>query len=411
MTRHRASKSLPPESQGAWQQRVDPSLLADVRTSVLAEAGPLTQIRVANAVRNSGRLLGAAGSLAAMEQINAELSGLGPLQQLLTDQSITDIFVNGPASIWVDRGSGPVPVNVTFDSEDSVRALAVRLTSLGGRRLDDSSPCVDVKIDPGYRVHAVLPPISPTGTILSIRIRRQKVFTLREFRDAGGLHPEMERMLRGIVAARRSFLISGATGAGKTTLLSTLLGLCSETERLVLIEDAAELAPEHCHCLTLEARHSNAEGRGTVELAELVKQALRMNPSRLIVGECRGSEVRELLMALNTGHSGGGGTIHANSASDVPARLAALGVLSGMAPEATAVQAASALDVVIHVERLSGVRTVSELGVVSLNGQKLEVIPALTVRAQPDGELSACRERGWEALAKLISSEQGMEWP
>ena len=185
--------------------------------------------------------------------------------------------------------------------------------------------------------------------------------------------------MTAVVERRLNFLISGATGAGKTTLLSTLLGLCPATDRLVLIEDAAELEPEHPHVVTLEARHENAEGAGAVDLAELVRQALRMNPGRLVVGECRGSEVRELLMAMNTGHSGGGGTIHANSAADVPARLAALGALAAMSPESVFLQAASALDVVIHLTRWKGRRVVAEIAVVELRHGRLDVVAAVAL--------------------------------
>lgn len=356
---------------------LDLTLLETVRQNVLAHAGPLTDQRVAAAVRDSGRLLGTAGSLQAMDRIGAELNGLGPLQRLVLDPAVTDIFVNGPKSVWLDRGYGPEPADVAFDGEAAVRALAVRLTSVGGRRLDDSSPCVDVKIEPGYRVHAVLPPISPLGTIISIRVRRKRALTVDGLVQANALHPEFERLLRAVISQRLSFLISGATGAGKTTLLSALLGLCEPRERLVLIEDAAELEPEHGHFLTLEARHSNAEGAGTIGLDELVRQALRMNPGRLIVGECRGSEVRELLMALNTGHTGGCGTIHANSAEDVPARLAALGVLAGMSQDAIALQASSALDVVVHVRRVGSRRVVSEIAVMTLTKGVLVAVPAL----------------------------------
>lgn len=372
-------------TEAAW---VDQELLESVRQTVLAESGPVTDLRVAAAVRESGRLLGAAGSLLAMDRIGAELHGLGPLQQLTLDPQVTDIFVNAPRSVWLDRGAGPEAVDVCFDNESSLRALATRLIAAGGRRLDDQCPCVDVKIAPGYRVHAVLPPISSTGTLLSIRIKRQQVFTLAELEASGCVHPLVGVVLQGIIDRRLSFLISGATGAGKTTLLSTLLGLCHASERLVLIEDAAELSPDHSHVVTLEARHANAEGAGTVDLQELVRQALRMNPGRLIVGECRGLEVRELLMALNTGHTGGAGTIHANSAADVPARLAALGVLAGMTTEAVALQSASALDAVIHLDRTAHGRMVTEIGLVTLCEGQLSVVPALHVNT-PSGAVTA----------------------
>ncbi|WP_418202292.1 TadA family conjugal transfer-associated ATPase [Arthrobacter dokdonensis] len=386
MTRHAARRPfdaarLPdPRAAGMVPAVLDPALLESVRETVLGDSGPITELRVAAAVRGTGRLLGAAGSLVAMDRISAELNGLGPLQPLALDPSVTDIFVNAPDSVWLDRGAGPEPVDVAFDDESALRALAIRLIATGGRRLDDSSPCVDVRIAPGYRIHAVLPPVSSSGTLLSIRIGRRRSFTLAELQAAGCVHPVLAAVLRRIIGSRLGFLVSGATGAGKTTLLSTLLGLCLPGERLVLVEDAAELQPDHPHVLTLEARHANAEGAGSIDLQELVRQALRMNPGRLIVGECRGAEVRELLMALNTGHSGGGGTIHANSAADVPARLAGLGVLAGMSTEAVALQASSALDVVVHVDRGANGRFVSQIGVVALRGGRLAVMAALTVR-------------------------------
>nr|WP_324290614.1 TadA family conjugal transfer-associated ATPase [Arthrobacter sp. H14-L1] len=411
-------------SQLPHLRAVDETLLDTVRRAVLSEAGPVTSLRVAAAVRDSGRLLGTAGSLAAVESINAELSGLGPLQPLLKDPKITDIFVNGPRSVWVDRGQGAEVVDISFTGEEQLRALAVRLIASGGRRLDDGSPCVDVRLDGGFRIHAVLPPISAQGVILSVRIRRAEVFTMDELVFSGFAEPGIAALLRAVIGRRLSFLISGATGTGKTTLLSTLLGICQLRERLVLIEDAAELEPDHPHVLTLEARHANAEGGGAVELTELVRQALRMSPSRLIVGECRGAEVRELLSALNTGHRGGGGTIHANSALDVPARLAALGALAGLSTEAVAIQAASALDVVVHLERHPSGRRVAQIGVATLKAGRLEVAPAVSVKdgsfvgvatgrrsaspADPPGSAAGRDTRrlvygaGWERLLELL---------
>ncbi|MDO5753401.1 TadA family conjugal transfer-associated ATPase [Arthrobacter sp.] len=385
-----------------WDGAVDSQLLEAVRRNVLAQPGPVTELQVAAAVRESGRLLGAAGSLVAMERIAAELNGLGPLQGLVNDPAVTDIFVNAPDSVWQDRGAGPELVPVGFTNEGELRALAVRLVASGGRRLDESSPCVDVRISSGYRVHAVLPPISTTGTLLSIRIKRRTVLTLAQMVEAGSVEPLMGQVMVAVVERRLNFLISGATGAGKTTLLSTLLGLCPAVERLVLIEDAAELEPEHPHVVTLAARHENAEGAGALDLAELVRQALRMNPGRLIVGECRGSEVRELLMAMNTGHSGGGGTIHANSAGDVPARLAALGALAGLSPEAVFLQAASALDVVIHLKRTNGGRVVAEIAAVDLREGRMKVVTALSRHATPEGAIELVQGPAWQALAEKL---------
>ncbi|MCU1530594.1 MAG: TadA family conjugal transfer-associated ATPase, partial [Arthrobacter sp.] len=270
---------------------VDERLLESVRESVIADAGPVTPSRVAAAVQAAGMLLGTEGALAAVDSISAELNGLGPLQTLARDPSVTDIFVNGPESVWLDRGDGLEKAPVVFSGEPQIRALAARLVAAGGRRLDDGSPCVDVRLDGGYRVHAVLPPISTAGTLLSVRIRREAVFSMDELRRNGMFGPLVQDVLERMVERRLSFLISGATGSGKTTLLATLLGLCHPRERLVLIEDASELNPVHPHVVSLESRHGNLEGGGAVDLGELVRQALRMRPDRLIVGECRGAEV------------------------------------------------------------------------------------------------------------------------
>lgn len=378
---------------------VDYGLLESVRESMMADAGAVTPSRVAAAVQATGKLLGTAGSLAAVERISAELNGLGPLQELTRDPAVTDIFVNAPDSVWVDRGRGIERVPVMFDGEAPLRALACRLVAAGGRRLDDGSPCVDVRLAGGYRVHAVLPPVSTSGTLLSVRIRRERVFTMAEMCAGGMFGPLVQMVLERVVERRLSFLVSGATGSGKTTLLSTLLGLCPAEERLVLIEDASELNPVHPHVVALESRHGNLEGGGIVDLGELVRQALRMRPDRLVVGECRGAEVRELLTAMNTGHSGGGGTIHANAAAAVPARLTALGALAGMGPDAVRLQAASALDVVVHVGRTSRGREVLCVGVFSDGPGGLAVVPALVEGGSPGP--------AWPALASRLAIAPG----
>jgi pilus assembly protein CpaF len=374
----------------------------------MTDAAPVTPSRVAAAVQASGRLLGTAGALAAVESISAELNGLGPLQPLTLDAAVTDIFVNGPDSVWLDRGNGLERAPVVFSGEPQIRALAARLVAAGGRRLDDGSPCVDVRLDGGYRVHAVLPPISTAGTLLSVRIRRATVFSMSELRrdgmfgtgTCGGL---VQSVLERMVAGRLSFLISGATGSGKTTLLATLLGLCPPRERLVLIEDAAELNPVHPHVVSLESRHVNLEGGGAVDLGELVRQALRMRPDRLVVGECRGAEVRELLSAMNTGHAGGGGTIHANAAEAVPARLAALGALAGMGPDAVRLQVASAIDAVVHVERTGNGRQVASIGILDAQEQGLVVTAALEVLC---GQVRF--GPAWRQLADRLGLDPGM---
>ncbi|MEZ2388470.1 TadA family conjugal transfer-associated ATPase [bacterium RCC_150] len=384
-------------------QRLDAVLLDTVRESIMADAGPVTPSKVAAAVHATGRLLGTAGALAAAESIRAELNGLGPLQQLARDPAVTDIFVNAPDAVWFDRGRGLERARVHFEGEAQIRALASRLVAAGGRRLDDGSPCVDVRLDGGYRVHAVLPPISTGGTLLSVRIRREEVFSMDELRAGGMFGRPVQEILETMVSQRLSFLISGATGSGKTTLLSTMLGLCDPGERLVLIEDASELNPVHQHVVSLESRHGNLEGGGALDLGELVRQALRMRPDRLIVGECRGAEVRELLIALNTGHTGGGGTIHANTAAAVPARLVALGALAGLSREAVSLQLSTALDAVVHVERASGGRRVAAIGLLADGASGQAVVPAVEIR-----DSVAIAGPAWLDLAARLELDVGL---
>lgn len=350
-------------------KKTDP-LLEHIRDEVLAAGARFEPSLVATAIHASGQVLGISGSLAAAERINAELIGLGPLQKLLADPELTDIFVNSPSSVWVKRRDGLERCAVEFSDESQVRALARRLITSAGSRLDDGQPFVDVRLPGGLRVHAVLPPVSGQGTLLSIRLHRARPFELNELIGSGMISTAAAQLLREAVSARLNLLISGATGSGKTTLLNTVLGLRPEFERLVLIEDTAELKPNHAHVLALQSRAVNLEGKGKVDLSQLVREALRMNPSRLFIGECRGAEIQDFFTALNTGHSGAG-TIHANSAVDVPARLQALGALAGMSSDAVGIQAASAIDVVLHLENTGHGRVLREIGLLSLDNGKL----------------------------------------
>ena len=385
----------------------DSPMVREVRRRMLDDGEPVTAARLAAAVHSSGRLLGAEGALRAVDRVQAELQGLGPLQELALLPGISDILVNGPDRVWVDSGHGLELTGLRFSSDAEVQGLAARLIAAGGRRLDDSNPCVDVQLR-GYRVHAVLRPVSTGSTLLSIRIRRTLTFTLSELQAGGTLDPESAAVLRRIIACRLNFLISGATGTGKTTLLSTLLSLSKPHERLVLVEDAAELDPRHPHVVGLQSRHGNVEGVGTVDQAELVRQALRMRPDRLIVGECRGAEVRELLAAMNTGHDGAGGTIHANSAASVPARLAALGALAGMSSAAVNLQAASALDVVVHLARDTAGRRVAEIAVITASADgRLLAVPALLPLLPPGA--AGRHGEGWAALQRRIGAGQAPE--
>lgn len=284
---------------------------------------------------------------------------LAPLRAHLSDPDVTDVFVNGAHGLFVDRGRGAEHVADWRADEAEVRALAVALIGIGGRHLDDATPCVDVRWEHGARVHAVLPPVACGGTVISIRLPATGIPSLDELAHRGMVDDVMVARLRRLVAERANVLVTGATGSGKTTLLAALLSLVPTGERIVTIEDVAELRIAHPHHVRLEARQANLEGAGAVPLARLVREALRMRPDRLVVGECRGEEVRELLTALNTGHDGGAGTVHASGIRDVPARLEALGALAGLDDHAVARQVVSAIGAIVHVERRSdGIRRV-----------------------------------------------------
>ncbi|RLZ03847.1 secretion system protein E [Kocuria tytonicola] len=376
---------------------LDDAFVAQVRERLLAEGGAVTDTRIARAVRETGRVLGAVGSVRAAQHVKAQLTGLGPLEPLLPVEGLSDVYVNGHENVFVETIEGIRRVASPFTAESQVRALAVRLVTAAGRRLDDGHPCVDVQTATGLRVHAVIPPVSTGGTLLSIRFRAPQRLSLADLVASGSVHPFVADVLTDAVAARVNLMISGATGSGKTTVLSALLSQCPPEQRLVLVEDAAELDPEHPHVVGLQSRQENVEGAGSVDLADLVRQALRMRPDWLVVGECRGAEVRELLTALNTGHSGAG-TVHANSARAVPARLAALGSLAGLGREAVDLQAASALDVVAHVSRTPAGRRLDSVCTLHLDDGVLTTRPALTVTSGQPG-----KGPGWPRLAALLS--------
>lgn len=321
----------------------------------------------------------------------------GPLAPLLTMPGVTDILVNGPDSVWVDRGLGCERTQVRFETADAVRALAVRLASLAGRRLDDAVPTVDARLPDGSRLHAVVPPVADGSAVISIRRMRAVPFTLDDLAAAGMVSAGMVHVLGALVAARATLMVTGATGAGKTTLAATLLGLVDPAERIVVVEESGELAPAHPHVVRLVERRENVEGAGGVGLAQLIREALRMRPDRLVLGECRGAELREVLTAYNTGHRGGLTTMHANSAKDVPARLGALGALAGLTERAVHRFAAAGLDVVVHVERGGSGRRVAEVAVLASTSRGLTVRTAL--HAAPHGDQ---RGPGWEQLCALM---------
>jgi pilus assembly protein CpaF len=336
----------------------DAALVDRVRDRLVGAGGEITPSTVAGAVRaEAGGVISDRDVLAALRSLQREFTGAGALEEHLRDPRTTDVLVTAPDAVWVDHGAGLSRADVCFPDEDAVRRLAQRLALAAGRRLDDASPYVDALLPGGtVRLHAVLPPIAADGTCLSLRVLRPAAHDLAALRGLGMVDDDGWRLLRAVVQARLAFLIAGGTSSGKTTLLSALIGCVPHDERVVCVEDAEELRPAHPHVVRLVARPPNIEGAGAVILRDLLRQALRMRPDRLVVGEVRGAEVCDLLAALNTGHEGGAGTVHANSTQEVPTRLEALAALGGMARAALHSQLAAAVRVVMQVARASGGR-------------------------------------------------------
>lgn len=373
---------------------VTAELLDRVRERLADGAGDPEPARVAAAIRaEAGGVLGDTDLLRALRLLQTELTGAGVLEPLLHDPEVSDVLVTAPDAVWVDRGHGLCRAPVRFADEAAVRRLAQRLALAAGRRLDDAQPWVDGRLAGmeaalgnsfGVRLHAVLSPIAHGGTCLSLRVLRPATQGLAALATAGTVPAEAKALLRRIIRARLAFLVIGGTGAGKTTMLSALLAEVDPAERIICVEDAAELAPPHPHVVRLVARPPNVEAAGEVTVRDLVRQALRMRPDRIVVGEVRGAEVVDLLTALNTGHDGGAGTVHANSPREVPARLEALAALGGMSRSALHSQLAAAIQVVLHVRRdPAGSRTLREIGLITTTEGRVHITPAWTIDSRP----------------------------
>jgi pilus assembly protein CpaF len=292
-----------------------------------------------------------------------QTSGLGILESLLDNSNITDILVNGHKEVWIDQGQGLEKTKLTFLNEESVRSLAQKLALSTGRRLDQSQPYVDAQLTKTIRLHAVLTPIASPGTFISLRIHRPKTMLLTELVINKTLTTPQKNFLTEMIKNKKSFVICGGTGSGKTTLLNSLLSDVGKSQRILIIEDSREINPQHPHVLSLEGRPVNIEGMGLITMKDLIKQSLRMRADRLIIGEVRGAEVIDWLSALNTGHTGSAGTIHANSIHEVITRFECLGLMAGLSKEAIHSQLKTALDYVIHIERnADGKRRVRAIG-------------------------------------------------
>lgn len=359
-------------------ERIHRRLLDDPNFSSVDPGAAADPADLARLVREEAGVISDVEVLAVLRQLRDDATGAGRLERLLLIDGVTDVLVNGPADIWFDRGEGLERAELAFADDREVRQLATRLAAASGSRLDDAQPYVDGRIvrpdGTIVRLHAVLDPPSRGGTLISLRVLRQASTRLDDLIAGGSVPADVAGLLRDMVAARRSFLVVGGTGTGKTTMLSALLAEVTGSERIVCIEDTAELAPPHPHVVGLVTRVANAEGAGRIGMSELLVQALRMRPDRLVVGEIRGAEVVDLLAALNTGHDGGAGTLHANAAAEIPARMEALAALGGLDRTALHSQLAAAVDVALIMKRdHTGARYLGEIA--HLSGNPVTVRP------------------------------------
>jgi pilus assembly protein CpaF len=309
------------------------------------------------------------------EQICADILGFGPIQPLLEDETVSEIMVNGPKHIYVERRGKLEKAGVTFESNDHVMRIIDRIVSPLGRRIDESSPYVDARLPDGSRVNAIIPPLAVSGPTLTIRKFSKKPLTVEDLVKYGSITEEAIQFLQACVLARLNVVVSGGTGSGKTTLLNVLSGFIPDDERIITVENAAELQLRQEHVITLESRPPNIEGRGEVTIRDLVVNCLRMRPDRIVVGECRGGEALDMLQAMNTGHDGSLTTLHANTDRDALSRLETMCLMSGMDLPVRAIreQIAAAVDVIVQQERMrDGSRKI--ISITEIQGMEGDII-------------------------------------
>ena len=388
------SKGTTPQSPSSQTNR-------DTRLLVASGAAPAEVIR-----RESAPAAGASQLLGNLAAINAELSGFGSeLASLLQDPQVTDVLINGPQQVWVDSGGGLCKTKLNFGSPGNLRTLAVRLAGAAGKRLDDAAPIADGTLPGGIRLHAVLPPLAVPSPVISLRCPRVQGLNFTQLVESGTVSAALAPVVTALISRRASCFISGSTGSGKTTLLSALLELVPPDQRIVCIEEVSELFPSHPHLVHLQERSANVQGVGAVPMSTLVRAAMRMRPDRIVLGECRGAEVREVLSAMNTGHEGTWATVHANAVTEVPARLVALGALALMPESTVGAQVTAGVDAFLQIRRLtergSTRRYISEVGVPIWDHSHLAA--QLALKVSPAGQL--LRGTGYQKLSQLVDMD------
>ncbi|MGI5252201.1 CpaF family protein [Actinacidiphila glaucinigra] len=370
--------------------------LAEMSALAAAERRVRLERVLGHIISREGPVLSTKERTGVIRRVVDEALGLGILEPLLEDASITEIMVNGPDRIYIERAGRVEPVAARFSSPEQLLQTIERIVSTVNRRVDESNPMVDARLPSGERVNVIIPPLSLTGPVLTIR-RFPRAYTLHELIGLGTLDEHMLMLLSALVRAKFNIIVSGGTGSGKTTLLNSLSGLIPDGERIITVEDAAELQLQQEHVVRLESRPPNVEGQGRITIRDLVRNSLRMRPDRIIVGEVRGGETLDMLQAMSTGHDGSLATVHANSAEDAVLRLQTLASMSEVKIpfEALRDQINSAVDVIVQLRRdVDGTRRIAEIAVLSSRGRDtFRLITASRFRAEPMGPDRIVR--GW----------------